>query len=370
MQIESYLPLFNIVLSSLLFIALFSLKTKGHKWLSLLLLCYTSIGILRWGMFLKSTIIVVYLPVILFPAIMFIGSAILIYLNSVLFDFDIKIRYHLIAPLTLSFIHIFLLILYPNQMTIDKILNKNELNNIYTAFLEITSGLYITVLISIAFVRIVKYRKNYKDNYSDEKFKNSRWLVSFVLLNLILLAGKTANIIIAAVAQKGISFSRQEDIIVIIMLLFVIYYLITKPEVISYDPVDNKKNKSKYAKMSFSESERRKIAAELENYMINEQAFLEEDISLAMVADELNTKSHFLSMAINIEFEKNFFNYINQHRVEYAMKLLRDPDEKDNNILTIAYKSGFQSKTSFNTYFKKLTGLTPSKFRSSNMQSR
>ncbi len=70
-------------------------------------------------------------------------------------------------------------------------------------------------------------------------------------------------------------------------------------------------------------------------------------------------------MTINIEFNKNFYNYINYHRIRYAEKFLKDHNKKDETILTIAYNSGFQSKTSFNNYFKKINGMTPSEYRKS-----
>ncbi|RTZ46849.1 AraC family transcriptional regulator [Chryseobacterium arthrosphaerae] len=56
-------------------------------------------------------------------------------------------------------------------------------------------------------------------------------------------------------------------------------------------------------------------------------------------------------------FEKNFFQYVNEFRVEQAKKLLKETNSKLS-ILGIAYESGFNSKTSFNTTFKKLTGQT------------
>ena len=72
-------------------------------------------------------------------------------------------------------------------------------------------------------------------------------------------------------------------------------------------------------------------------------------------------------MTINIEFNQNFYNYINSHRIRYAEGLLKDPEQKDENILMIAFHSGFQSKTSFNKAFKSLNNMTPSEFRKSNL---
>ncbi|WP_449397875.1 helix-turn-helix domain-containing protein [Chryseobacterium wanjuense] len=66
---------------------------------------------------------------------------------------------------------------------------------------------------------------------------------------------------------------------------------------------------------------------------------------------------------INAGFQKNFFQYVNEYRIEHAKKLLKDNSKNKLSILGIAYESGFNSKTSFNTTFKKLTNQTPSEFK-------
>ena len=68
-------------------------------------------------------------------------------------------------------------------------------------------------------------------------------------------------------------------------------------------------------------------------------------------------------MVLNIHLKKNFYQFINAYRVEYASRLLRDDRMENENILTVALDSGFNSKTSFNTYFKKIRNMTPREFR-------
>lgn len=64
---------------------------------------------------------------------------------------------------------------------------------------------------------------------------------------------------------------------------------------------------------------------------------------------------------MNERLNTNFRNYINSYRIEEAKKILIN--ESDKNILTICYDVGFNSKSTFNTCFKKYTGKTPSEFR-------
>ena len=119
----------------------------------------------------------------------------------------------------------------------------------------------------------------------------------------------------------------------------------------------------KYAKVNLPDETRKEYAKTLEDYMNQKQAFLEETLSVHQVSKELNIPPHHLSMTINIEFEQNFYNYVNRHRIRYAEKLLNDPEKNEESILMIACLSGFQSKSSFNKAFKYLNDMTPSEYR-------
>ena len=74
--------------------------------------------------------------------------------------------------------------------------------------------------------------------------------------------------------------------------------------------------------------------------------------------------SRSLSELINRELKQGFSNLLNQYRVEEAKKRIVDMDKREKNILMIAFEVGFNSKTSFNTIFKKYAGFTPSQFYS------
>jgi len=70
---------------------------------------------------------------------------------------------------------------------------------------------------------------------------------------------------------------------------------------------------------------------------------------------------------INRRFEQNFFEFINKYRVAEAKKLLEDPDHAQSTMIDIMADAGFNSKATFNTFFKKLVGSTPSQYRSSKL---
>lgn len=120
---------------------------------------------------------------------------------------------------------------------------------------------------------------------------------------------------------------------------------------------------SKYAKSSLSPEGAQALAKELELFMQEKEPFLENELNLPQLADLFEVSSNHLSQVINEQFGVNFFDFINQHRVEAAKQRLLDVDAKRYTILGLALDSGFNSKSAFYTAFKKYTGVTPLQFR-------
>lgn len=94
-----------------------------------------------------------------------------------------------------------------------------------------------------------------------------------------------------------------------------------------------------------------------------EKVFRKEDISLRSLSEELSIPSHQLSWIINKKMNITFSGLLNSYRVEDVKKRLSSSEDADKNILDIAFDAGFNTKTSFNRVFKKLTRMTPSQYR-------
>ena len=97
--------------------------------------------------------------------------------------------------------------------------------------------------------------------------------------------------------------------------------------------------------------------------MEQDKLYQETDLTLQTLADKLKIPSYQVSQAINDGMNKNFYDLINSYRVEEAKRLLLNPRNRNYTILSVGFEAGFNSKTTFNTVFKKFTGLTPTDFR-------
>jgi len=119
----------------------------------------------------------------------------------------------------------------------------------------------------------------------------------------------------------------------------------------------------KYAKSGMSPETAQRYLEKLENLMQTQKPYLVSDLTLPQLANMLDISPHNLSEILNTHRQTNFFDFINHYRMEVVKKKLSDPKTQHFNILAIAFDAGFNSKTSFNTFFKNHTGQTPSQYR-------
>jgi len=111
-----------------------------------------------------------------------------------------------------------------------------------------------------------------------------------------------------------------------------------------------------------TESQSKVLNEKLEKLMHSEKVYLDNELSLPALAQKMQISIHELSFLINEVHQENFFSFVNKYRIEEAKRLLLSEKFEKLNILGIAYQAGFNSKTTFNTAFKKLTGQSPSEF--------
>ncbi len=108
------------------------------------------------------------------------------------------------------------------------------------------------------------------------------------------------------------------------------------------------------------------LKEELRSYFEEDEPFLNPQLSLKFVADVFELNTNKISYVINKAFHLNFNDFVNSYRLNHFKSIAIDPKNSHLTILGLAYDSGFNSKSVFNTYFKKTEGTTPSKWVKSN----
>ena len=97
--------------------------------------------------------------------------------------------------------------------------------------------------------------------------------------------------------------------------------------------------------------------------MKTERPHLNPELTIQDLSKQMNITRHHLTEILNNDLGKNFFNFINEYRVEEVKKRLLDERFEHLTIVAIAFDSGFNSKSTFNSIFKQQTENTPSKWR-------
>lgn len=128
------------------------------------------------------------------------------------------------------------------------------------------------------------------------------------------------------------------------------------------EDVFKSKPKTKQKKALLDDDAAADYKAKLQQLIETEKPYLNPDVSLRSLANELDIHPNQLSWLLNDGFGKNFNEFINHYRVEEFKQLAKLPENANLTIMAIAYDCGFNSKTVFNSYFKKETGLTPKQF--------
>lgn len=166
----------------------------------------------------------------------------------------------------------------------------------------------------------------------------------------------------------------------VIIIYIISYTAIKSPEIFKLDAKQiqlNLINKStdpieveEFRSDDLNEPDRNKVDLvdktndKLLEYITKEKPYLNPELSLQELADQIGEKKYFLSIVINQKHNKNFFEFINEYRIEEVKSNMKDPKNKHFKIISIAYDSGFNSKTSFNRIFKQLNQMTPSQYMS------
>jgi AraC-like DNA-binding protein len=118
----------------------------------------------------------------------------------------------------------------------------------------------------------------------------------------------------------------------------------------------------KYHHSSLDEALVKHYAKLLEELMAEKTPYIDPELNLSKLAAELNLSTNHLSQVINQFYKKNFYEYINSYRIEAIKNRLANGHHKTTTLLGIALEAGFNSKATFNRFFKKYTGQTPSEY--------
>ena len=226
---------------------------------------------------------------------------------------------------------------------------------------------FIAVFFSLAvIILILRTLSNYEDslynNYAEISDKSLKWLSRTLMGGLVLILIWLGTTFLDFSSRKYATyFGRLLPLGLSILIYWIGYSILMRRELFI-----NQKNINSES----SPNEGTKLSEKAEDHYLNLISIIKEkklyqnpDINMSMLSEEIGLSKSYVSQIINTKEGKNFFDFINTYRVEEVKQKMADPAFEHYSILGLAMEAGFKSKSTFNAVFKKMTGMTPSKFR-------
>jgi AraC-like DNA-binding protein len=219
--------------------------------------------------------------------------------------------------------------------------------------------IHLLFYLFISYGTVRRYETNLAENYSSLNLANITWLKTVNILLFVILV--LVTLFLALFFLKR-SYNRDLDYLYVFPMTVLTYLIGYKLAGVKWPAaiVPSPKN-TKYEKSSLKPDQAKTYSRELEQLISTVKPFLNNELRLQELAEMLNIPPHHLSQVINEQLQTTFFDYINLHRVEEAKRLIKA--DKNATLLEIAFKSGFNNKTSFTNAFKKFTSQTPLEFK-------
>jgi AraC-like DNA-binding protein len=232
-------------------------------------------------------------------------------------------------------------------------------------------GLFLSVTIysTLTFIEISRHQAYLKSIISyTTGMITLNWLkvfsISFYLAFLVLFILGSLNLI-----GDFIPFDPYFVVFTFITVFSFVFsfYIINQPVIFGQEVKilngEDKKEVEKYTRSGLKDKQAEAFLKKLISYVEEKKPYLERDLSIQDLSDATGISRHHITQVLNEKHKKNFFTFINEYRVQEAIARFNDPKINVFTILAIAYDSGFNSKTTFNSIFKAQTGITPSEFR-------
>ncbi|WP_312296776.1 AraC family transcriptional regulator [Chryseobacterium sp.] len=297
-----------------------------------------------------------------------------LYVLSVCYsDFKLKPKY-LLHALPFLIANLTLLSRFYGVDTASKIhFIENRQSMIELKFNHILLHVQMIVYFVAVFRVLRKSKKLYLENYAGKNINSYHWLFQFtVVLSVVYAIALLKNIL------KFTDYAYISEWIkvgLLLLSLFIICWYLFKalnnPEL--FRNVDSKlklvseivSEEKSSEDSAVHKTEYNEELLRLKKYMAEEKPFLNSSLTIQDISSEIEIPVRDLSLLINHQLGQHFYDFVNTYRIENAMNILKDETKSKVTILEILYEVGFNSKSSFNTAFKKHTGTTPTLYRKS-----
>jgi len=216
-------------------------------------------------------------------------------------------------------------------------------------------GVYFVAI----FRRLLRHRERVKEYFATTEKRELTWIWVLILFLAAYWITNALDTFLEIGTADGIFPQWIEDIIALALLSIVLLWgLRQRPAFTPDDPPQQPA--TKYENSALSQDMATRLERKLRNAMVQDKLHHDPNLSLWALAKHLGASPNYVSQTLNECIGENFFDFVNRYRIEEAQKLLSGSEDT---VLDVALEVGFNSRSSFYSAFKKVTGQTPSAYR-------
>ena len=251
----------------------------------------------------------------------------------------------------------------------------NLLLHFPNVFTENTITIYETIIYLLeiiltvyAFKVLKNHHKSLSNYYSDFENKTLIWLKSIFVLNVLVHFFNISTFIIDISSFRIIELTI--DTLTLVLFMFMIYWIayngLSQPEIFKkrlFLGTDNNTDLSisKESKEASLETDIQKFN-EIKNKIEKRELYINPKLNLRSLSSELNIKERELSRLINEYGKVNFYQFVNEYRIEKFKQLVQSSKFHQFTLLGLANEAGFSSKSTFYATFNKFEGMSPNQY--------
>ncbi|PJJ80367.1 helix-turn-helix domain-containing protein [Mucilaginibacter auburnensis] len=255
-----------------------------------------------------------------------------------------------------------LLVFAPGMPNLGNSAFASGLKIVLPILVKLSIPIQLVVYWLLSYRMLRRHLSNVNQIVSDNTPVSLQWLRQLLWGILFMIVLSVTNNIPSEVLRNFIPLGYLAGTV------FITYYLLVQKEVYPYEEVQlqslelilNPVEEKPKARLSAELMD--ELKARLISLMETERMFLNSELNLPELSEKMGVSPHDVSYVLNEGMHSNFYQFINAYRVAEAKQLMQSGKYSHLNILGIAYNAGFNSKTTFNTAFKRETGLSPSQF--------
>ena len=299
------------------------------------------------------------------PFLLAIGPLFLAYVQALTGQFKLRLKdgLHLLPFLLLG-------VVFVSVATSDENAFNEETHDLFAHLNRwIWLGIYLHFWIYYGLNRraLKAYQTSLKQAASSLEKVYQSW-ISICLTAFLVIYSMLGLLFLLGHGRIFVPINQSLATMFAVFIYLIGFRVLLRPEIFAYTNIPLRetqptRDEPKYHKSGLDPHSRQLQWRKIHQLMTEQKPFLDPDLDLAGLAVMVGLSSHHLSQMINEQAGSNFYDFVNQYRIEEVKRLMADPAKDHLTLLSLAMQAGFNSKATFNRVFKKTTQKTPSQFR-------